>query len=111
MSKIETDLKITPGPWRYIESGFSLDINGDFYPVDLTIDNNKAGMEYTILGNIDLERWDDDDPPEEVLREMAYANARLIAVAPELYAELKRLDPSNPLLLKAKTLEPDNCDE
>lgn len=110
MSKLETDLKITPGPWRYIESEFSLDINGDFYPVDLTIDNNKAGMEYTILGNINLDTWD-DDIPEEILREMAYANARLIAVAPELYEELKRLDPSNPLLIKAKTLEPDNSDE
>ena len=74
-----TEPKFTPGPW-----------NGMIFSHEpkeiIIIDTERARW----LASIE------NGAPE------TEANAHLIAAAPELYAELARIDPTNPVLAKAR---------
>ena len=70
-----TEPKFTPGPWR---------IDGSLTPWVMAGHLHIA----TIVGCLDG-NW-------------RSANAFLMVTAPELYAELARIDPANPVLAKAR---------
>lgn len=71
-------MKHTPGPWNtYSEEG---DRNGVFKHSVCAYDGNIMSETHTCVAEA---RGDS--------RERAYANARLIAAAPELYSALERL--------------------
>ena len=67
-----TEPKFTPGPWE---------ITRGLITVQVYIDKCSC-----FIGR----------------NEEAMANAHLIAAAPELYAELARINPNNPVLAKAR---------
>jgi hypothetical protein len=96
-----SETKWTPGPWEYVES---TEHHGPYVT--------------TAYGSTVCDCYAMSDPSAPAVRnggtsvpilhlaEMANPNARLIAAAPELYAELERLDPQNPVLAKARGEEP-----
>ena len=83
-----TEPKFTPGPWFAINDGTK---NEPMRSVKAArIAGQKPRHEVAICAT--------GDSPQE----MENANAYLIATAPELYAELARIDPTNPVLAKAR---------
>lgn len=71
------ETKFTNGKWVYDE------LNGS-----------------VVIDGIEVMRFDDCDIDADEMT--GRANCQLIAAAPDLYAELERLDPTNPALAKAR---------
>jgi hypothetical protein len=74
--------KWTPGPWRR-----DLFHNG-------ALGGRVVGRDGTPVGSVTRKA---DKPYDQKLADLA-----LLSAAPELYAELERLDPTNPVLAKAR---------
>lgn len=82
-----TEPKFTRGPWRWDKSreyGYARLESDDCVVLE------PGGMN------------DGDSPITWMGEEMTEADAALIVAAPELYAELERIDPNNPVLAKAR---------
>jgi len=82
--------KFTPGPW--IGLGPSFGDPSPRYTTEIETDWDYEGAENRQICEMPFDYYYEENE----------ANAHLIAAAPSLYAELERLDPTNPMLVIAR---------
>lgn len=80
--EIKMNTKFTPGPWQILPT----EKDKEYVRIRGTV----PGSRYKVANVIDLKIHHDGSKRCELERSKSQANARLIACAPDMYAEIKR---------------------